>query len=39
LQEHDNKVQFRNIQINAGWIPRDASGTFDSSWQKEADQS
>ena len=29
LQEHDNRVQFRNIRINPGWLPATLTG-----WQR-----
>ena len=38
LQEHDNKVQFRNIEINPAWVPTIGGGAndpFDDEWQQE----
>ena len=32
LQEHDSKVQFKDIKIHAGWLPK-SNGSFDSNWQ------
>ena len=33
LQEHDNMVEFKDIQINPDWLPL-ANGQFNSGWQK-----
>ncbi len=40
LQEHDNKVQFKNIQINPAWIPTVGGGKddpFSTTWQRKYD--
>ena len=34
LQEHDNMVDFKEIKIDAGWLPGGAVA-FDKSWQRE----
>lgn len=36
LQEHDNIVDFRGIEIDAGWLPM-SGGSFNSGWQFDYD--
>lgn len=36
LQEHDSKVQFKDIRINPTWRPNKENGDFDSGWQRSS---
>ena len=36
LQEHDSKVQFKDITIDVNWLPR-KGGVFDRNWQRSTD--
>ena len=36
LQEHDNKVEFKDIKIDLSWKPKKADDSFDDAWQQDA---